>query len=251
MGILMTLRGITDILRGIGQLVFPNPCLICDRIETDSSPFRHGLCNDCRCAISPDGDLACPRCAITVGPHSDLSGGCSECRGESLGFDGALRLGPYEGELRNAILRVKSIRGEGLAEMLGRVFHERIAHQLKDEAFDVVVPVPLHWRRKLARGYNQAAAIGRELACGLNVRFAPGLLRRIHYTPQHVQPSASARKENIRGAFRLKRHASLKDQAVLLVDDVLTTGSTAGEAARTLKEAGARRVVAAVLARRL
>jgi ComF family protein len=187
---------------------------------------------------------------MTVGPYTDLSSGCSECRGESLGFDGALRLGPYEGRLREAVLRVKSSLGEGLAEMLGRVLCERIGHRLKAEAVDVVVPVPLHWRRKLARGYNQAAAIGRELAQGLNVKFAPNWLKRVHYTPQHVQPSASARKENIRGAFRVKGHASLMDRAVLLVDDVLTTGSTAGEAARTLKAAGARRVLTAVLARR-
>jgi len=102
----------------------------------------------------------------------------------------------------------------------------------------------------LARGYNQSAALGKELAAGLAVEFAPTLLMRVRHTPQQIQPSAAARKENVRGAFRTKRRASLADRAVLLVDDVLTTGSTACEAARTLREAGARQVIVAVLARR-
>ncbi len=246
----MRLRGLSELVRGITQLIFPNTCLICDVAEVDCSKFRHGLCSNCLQDVSPNGDLACPRCAMTVGPHTDVSRGCSVCRGVSLGFDRAIRLGPYEGRLRDAVLRIKSGSGEGLAEILGRVLWERVSERLTTTRFDIVVPVPLHWRRRLARGYNQSAALGKELAVGLGVEFAPNLLMRVRHTPQQIQPSAAARKENVRGAFRIKRHASLADRAVLLVDDVLTTGSTAGEAARTLREAGARQVIVAVLARR-
>jgi ComF family protein len=246
----MRLRGLSELVRGITQLIFPNACLICDAAEVDCTKFRHGLCSNCFREVSPADDHACPRCAMTVGPHTDVSRGCSVCRGESLGFDRAIRLGSYEGRLRDAVLRIKSGSGEGLAEMLGRVLWERVSERLTTTRFDLVVPVPLHWRRRLARGYNQSAALGKELAAGLAVEFAPTLLMRVRHTPQQIQPSAAARKENVRGAFRTKRRASLADRAVLLVDDVLTTGSTAGEAARTLREAGARQVIVAVLARR-
>jgi ComF family protein len=187
---------------------------------------------------------------MTVGPHTDVSKGCSVCRGESLGFESAIRLGAYDGKLREAVLRIKASNGEGLAEMLGRLFLDKYSTKLKAAGIDVVAPIPLHWRRRWMRGYNQAAAIGSEMAMGLGVKFAPGLIKRIRHTPQQIQPSAAARKENVRGAFEVHRRASFGTGTVLLVDDVLTTGSTAGEAARILRAAGARCVMLAVLARR-
>jgi ComF family protein len=246
----MSPGGLKRLIHGISQFIFPNACMICDTSEGESALFRHGLCNDCRSSLSPTDDLSCPRCAMTVGPHTDTTKGCSWCQGESLGFESTIRLGPYDGKLRDAILRMKSSSGEGLAEMIGRLFWERASKQLKAAHIDVVVPIPLHWMRRWMRGYNQAAAIGRELALGLGVRFDPKLLRRVRHTPQQIQPSAVARKENVKGAFAINRRASLGSGRVLLVDDVLTTGSTAGEAARTLRASGASSVMVAVLARR-
>jgi ComF family protein len=246
----MWLRGLAVLARGVTQLVFPNSCLICDAPEADRDDFRHGLCSDCRRAVTSDHLPACPRCAITIGPHAETEGGCSACRGESLGFDSAIRLGPYTGRLRDAVLRTKSGTGEALAEMLGRVYWEAACARLGVAGVDVVVPVPLHWRRRWARGYNQTAAVARELAAGLGVACDPRALRRVRHTPQQLQPSASARRENVRGAFRVGRRASLGGKRILLVDDVMTTGSTAAEAARTLRAGGAEWVLVAVVARR-
>jgi ComF family protein len=239
-----------EVARGIAQLLLPNTCLICDAPEGDGSGFRHGLCSNCHRAVTSDPAAACPWCASTVGPHTDTSNGCAACRNVPLGFDAAVRLGPYEGPLREAVLRMKSAAGEGLAEMMGRVFKEAHCLALRTEGVSLVVPVPLHWRRRWQRGYNQAESVARELADGLGVGFAPWVLRRVRQTPQQTQPSASARRENVKGAFRARSGATLARRTVLLVDDVMTTGSTAGEAARALRAAGAARVIAAVLARR-
>jgi len=133
--------------------------------------------------------------------------------------------------------------------MLGRIQAERKADVLQAAGVQAVVPVPLHWRRRWARGYNQAEAVARELATSLGVPLGAGWLRRVKPASQHAQPSASAREANIRGAFRCRPRASLTGRTVLLVDDVMTTGSTVGEAARMLRQAGAGRVVVAVLAR--
>jgi len=92
--------------------------------------------------------------------------------------------------------------------------------------------------------------VGRELAAALDVAFAPNLLRRVRWTPQQAQPTREARRENVKGAFRLHGSARIAGRTVLLLDDVMTTGSTLGEAARTLRAGGAGRVVVAVLARR-
>ncbi len=241
------LQSVTELTRNTAQLIYPDTCLICDSHE---GTHRHGFCTGCHLAVTTDPFPVCPWCAQTVGPHTNTSTGCAECSGRSLGFTGAVRLGPYDGKLREAVLRMKVLTGEGLADLLGRTFAECRGTNLATSAIDVVAPIPLHWLRKWLRGYNQAESVARELAMGLKVPFEPHLLRRVRHTTQHVQVSRTARLENIKGAFRVRSGARLLGQTVLLVDDVLTTGSTASEAARVLRAQGADRVVVAVLARR-
>jgi len=244
------LRFAAELTRNLGQLVYPPACLICHGRGDGVTPFRHGLCIECHLAVTFDPFPACPRCAQTVGPHTNSANGCVECRGEPLAFDGATRLGPYEGKLRDAMLRMKSLAGEGLADLLGRTFVETRGAILRSAETDVVVPIPLHWWRKWTRGYNQSEAVAREIASGLGVPFAPRLLGRRRFTTQHTQSTRAARQQNVKGAFHVRRGANLTGRTVLLVDDVMTTGSTASEAARTLLTAGAEKVVVAVLARR-
>lgn len=108
-----------------------------------------------------------------------------------------------------------------------------------------VVPVPLHWRRRLRRGYNQAEEIARPLAARLGFRFSRSLRRR-RATPRQTSLSREHRRSNPAGAFVCRRTIA---GTVILVDDVTTTGATLGAAAVCLKQAGARRVVALVAAR--
>jgi ComF family protein len=114
---------------------------------------------------------------------------------------------------------------------------------------EVVVPVPLYWLRRLTRGYNQSAAVAGGVARVLGLPCRPRWLRRVRNTPKQVGQSLAARQENVRGAFRARRRAPLAGRSVLLVDDVMTTGATLGEAARALRAAGAARVAVAALAR--
>jgi ComF family protein len=243
-------RAATGFARNVLGWIYPNACLICDAPESATSAFRHGVCTNCHAAVTTDPFPACPWCAQTVGPHTDTTDGCAECRGTPLGFERAFRLGPYDGKLRDAVLRIKFLGGEGLADLLGRTFAECRGDAIRITGIDLVAPIPLHWWRKWTRGYNQSEAVGRELAAGLGAEFAPNLLRRVRWTPQQVQPTREARRENVKGAFRVRRSARLVGKTVLLVDDVMTTGSTLGEAARTLRTGGADRVVVAILARR-
>jgi ComF family protein len=240
---------LSQLLDGIGELILPNSCLVCNQPETGGTPLSFGFCDVCRKAITEDPHEVCPRCAATVGPFTDMTQGCGQCRNRSFGFEAAIRIGPYDGLLRTAVLRLKSLPGEILAERLGMLFAQVRRDDLARHAPDLVVPIPLHWRRRIARGYNQAEAIAAEVARSLGVPCQPGWLRRIQPTPQQVQPSASAREANVRGAFRAGRNARFQGRTVLIIDDVMTTGSTLGEASRVVRQAGAARVIAAVLAR--
>jgi ComF family protein len=151
--------------------------------------------------------------------------------------------------LRQVILRMKHLSGEGLAEVIGELWAAHLENCLREVKADVIIPMPLHWLRHLQRGYNQSEALARAVAGRLGLPCRPGWLRRIRYTPQQqAQKSASARRENVRNAFLAPARAKLRGKTILLVDDVLTTGSTANEAARALRAAGVKRLVVAVLA---
>jgi ComF family protein len=112
----------------------------------------------------------------------------------------------------------------------------------------VIVPVPLHWRRHWQRGFNQSEALARALAQRLGTRCRPALLRRIRATPPQPGCTPPQRRDNVRGAFAARAGSSLPGQTILLVDDVLTTGATATEAARALQALRPARVIVAVLA---
>jgi ComF family protein len=242
-------QGICDLLRGIAELILPSSCLSCGRTGLGQAQLQFGLCEGCRPAIIDDPHEVCSRCATTIGPFTDVSSGCGDCRNRSFAFQSAVRLGPYDGLLRTCILRLKSSAGEILAERLGTLFAEVKRSELARLQPDLVVPVPLHWRRRIYRGYNQAEAIAFEVARSLNLPCEPRWLKRIRSTPQQLQPSASAREANVRGAFRARGNARFAGRRVLIIDDVMTTGSTLDAAARAIRSAGAESVVGGVLAR--
>jgi ComF family protein len=232
-------------LQSLLHLLYPGACHVCD---TPLAPGAGPFCANCRKELTVDPHAQCPRCAGNVGPFAHVADGCPLCRGTPFPFDKVVRLGPYEGHLRDVVLRMKHATGEGLAELVGELWAECAEARLRGLGADVVVPVPLHWRRRWWRGYNQSEALARALAARLGLPCRPSWLRRIRNTPDQKGQSAPAKRENVRNAFRA-RGPGLTGRTVLLVDDMLTTGSTAGEAARALRQAGAKCVVVAVLAR--
>lgn len=233
----------------VADLVYPPRCLVCDA-DLSAGSCPRPLCEACFTAIVTDPHTTCPRCSSTVGPHTAPADGCPRCRGRTYRFAGVVRLGPYEGRLREAVLRAKRLPGEPLAELLGTLLARKVRSISPPVTADVVIPVPLFWRRRWARGYNQAAAVARAVADGLAVPCRPGWLVRVRDTPPQTSQSATARRDNVRGAFRVARSARLAGMRVVLVDDVLTTGATADEAAAALMAAGAAQVRVAVLAHR-
>jgi ComF family protein len=232
--------------QGLLHLVYPAMCHVCGAsLAPPAPPF----CAACRAALTHDPAETCPRCAATVGPHTASPDGCVLCRKETFAFETVLRLGPYEGLLKETVLRLKHSAGEVLAELLGELFADAVRQRLLAAGAGVVVPVPLHWWRRFRRGYNQSEAVALGLAARLGLPCCPGWLRRTRSTPHQMSLPPSLRRENVRGGFRAGHQAAVAGQTVLLVDDVMTTGTTASEAARALRAAGAARVVVACLAR--
>jgi ComF family protein len=238
------LAHLSNLWNGVRHLVMPGICFAC---HCPLSPDREDFCALCLDQLTGDAQSTCPRCSSTVGAHVDCTEGCSKCRDESFGFDRAVRLGPYDGLLSDMIVRMKQPGSEGLAEAVGESWSGHAASRLRGTGVEMVVAVPLHWRRQWQRGFNQSEFLARAWADRLRLPLRSSWLRRIRATPKQAFLSATARRENVKGAFRVSRRARFEGRAVLLVDDVLTTGSTMNEAARTMKRAGAKSVIAAVL----
>jgi ComF family protein len=235
-----------DLFRGLLDLLLPGVCVGCD---APLSPDATGFCLPCRNALTASTGPACPFCAAAVGPFTALADGCPSCRDAGLRFDAVDRLGVYDGRLRELILRIKHASGESVAEHLGRFWAAEAETRLAGLGVDLVAPVPLHWWRRIKRGYNQCDVLAEHLARRLRVPCWPRCLRRTRYTPYQSSRTTAERRANVAGVFVARTPASVRGRTILLVDDVLTTGSTASEAARALKTAGAKRVVVAVLAR--
>jgi ComF family protein len=156
----------------------------------------------------------------------------------------------YDGLLRQAILRLKHYTGESMAYRLGELFGNLHSEELMRHTPRAVLPIPLHWRRKMWRGYNQSATIANGLARVLGIPMLNNVLRRIRATPSQQGLSPTARRGNMQGAFLARTNSTVVNQTVVLVDDVLTTGTTASAAAKALQKAGAAQVLVAVLAHR-
>jgi ComF family protein len=189
----------------------------------------------------------CVTCRTPFQNHFPLdeSGRCRLCRTGARGFDAAYCFGSYEGILRELIHLFKY----GRMKPLARALAANLASALpRDQKFDVVVPMPLHWRRKWQRGFNQAELLARRTArrCGIPVANA---VRRIRPTSAQAGLSNAQRRENVAGAFQFRGRRAIQGRRVLLIDDVMTTGATASACALALKRGGAVSVTLLTLAR--
>jgi ComF family protein len=161
------------------------------------------------------------------------------------GFDAAYSFGEYAGTLRDLIHLFKYGRVRTLSQPLGRYLSCAIP---REQRFDVVVPVPLHWRRQWERGFNQSELLAQAVARRYAAPVVHALTRR-KATPAQAGLSNAKRRTNVSGVFAARRREAIVGRRILLVDDVMTTGATLGACASALKRAGASHVSALTLAR--
>jgi len=231
-------------LQGLNQLLWPAVCGNCGEsiCEVDE-----GLCGNCwgELLACSGGDY-CRRCGREASRYGVVEGTCPDCRGREIHFDGIARAGVYTEALQTMILGFKNGRTES-GTMLGLLANSALEGSGFYEDIELFVPVPLHWSRRLVRGYNQSLIVAGRLKHP-RAKISTDLVRVRRTKQQPTMPSARARAANVAGAFAVRRGHSFGKAAVCLIDDIKTTGATLNECAKTLKEAGASRVFGLVLA---
>jgi predicted amidophosphoribosyltransferase len=247
-------RWVREFARGAADFVYPPACRMCqaELPERDPTPGAAApFCDVCRAELLVTHGLACFKCGASIGPHLDPLVPCSFCRHENYAFERVLRLGVYDTALRTACLRAKSAGSEPLAAGLAELLWDCEHAALTQAGIDVVMPVPHHWLRRFYSSHNAALTLASSWASRLKVPLATHILRKCRWTRPQARLPPYERRQNLRNAFVASPSAGLSGAAVLLADDVMTTGATAHETTRVLLQAGAARVVVAVIARGL
>jgi competence protein ComFC len=230
--------------RGLTQLLWPAVCDVCNDPICDTD---NHLCPKCwgELLTCTAGDY-CPRCGRDASKYGLVAGACAACQNEETHFDGIARAGVYADALQRLLLAFKHDRSE-MVTALAPLAEAALQGSRFGDEIDLFVPVPLHWTRRLRRGYNQSHLLARHLHHP-HARISTDLVRtrRTQAQPQAATPAARAR--NVAGAFVVRHGHNFSGKTICLVDDIKTSGATLNECARVLKEVGAVKVYAVVLA---
>ncbi|MBV9492019.1 MAG: ComF family protein [Verrucomicrobia bacterium] len=227
------------------ELLYPSHCFSCGHALEPGGT----LCDSCRNEVCRIVMPCCLTCSRPFPGSAGVMPRCPNCDDQTFAFESAVAVVQAKGVARELIHRFKYRRQFHIRRVLGEWLAAGFSDpRLEAEPVDALVPVPLHPLRLRERGYNQAAALAATLSKKVGVPVADCLLR-TRYTPSQTQFDRVQRRRNLREAFAVRKRTVVSEKRLLLIDDVLTTGSTLHECAAVLLDRGARSVRALTVAR--
>lgn len=226
-----------DAIRPALDYALPPRCPGCGLVvEAD-----HAFCLECWSGMRFLGDPCCARCGVPFDHEMGEGAECGACLAEQPPFDSARAVLAYGEVARSVALRLKYGRRIGLARLIARHMMRHVTWGEREDA-PVIVPVPLHRWRLWWRGFNQAALIADHLGRLTGLPVEKHVLRRMRRTKPLRSMNPRERARTVRGAFALVPGHGLEGRSIILIDDVHTSGATAGACARTLKRGGVAQV---------
>jgi ComF family protein len=232
------------------NLLFPESCLVC---STPVSRLQDcGVCGQCwqkALRLRVTGSF-CPLCGLPYRSFEPEPGHlCGVCSLKLPPYSGARAFGCYSAELSRIIRAFKFDGRRHLVKLLAPLLASTFLESWHPEDVDLVVPIPLHPKRRRMRGYNQAALLANALGRILGLPCSERALQRVLATPPQVGLSDADRARNVKHAFRCTLPDAVRGRRVLLIDDVMTTGATLASASESLITAGAVRIWGLTVAR--
>ena len=240
--------GIKRVFRRLGTAIldaaYPRVCPVCKNVISDLNGSV--VCDDCASTIEYIGEHYCQKCSQPVDDSFEVTKRCPECSDLKLHFDRTIAVGRYYGGLKELILELKKSYPY-IARFLGRILADKLRRQDFINEIDLVVAVPA-WRWDILCK-NQAELLAGETAKQLGLSWRKSILTKIRRTPKQVSLDRITRIKNLEDAFAVKNARIVKDKNILLIDDVMTTGTTANECAKALKDSGVKRVYVGIVGR--
>jgi competence protein ComFC len=230
------------------NLIYPLSCLLC---ETALEPLSdRPVCAVCWNKIEYNQPPFCRVCAKHLPAKTQKQALiCSNCQQSSFSFRQARSVCIYDGVIKNCLHLFKYKRKLSLVKPLSKLMIDFARNSLDMNKVDIIIPVPLYSTKRRLRQFNQAGLLAESISRACSKQLQQKLLIKTKPGPAQVELSKTERLKNLRGAFKVRSAGSLKDKNILLIDDVLTTGATANECARTLLDAQANSVDVLTLAR--
>jgi len=236
------------ILESIVSLVYPSICVVCKRSNYNKE--NEGcICNECYLSIKRHTPPFCLKCGRGLTENKSIQNGiCPTCSNRQYYFQRAWSVCSYEGIIKELIHRFKYNQKTQYEIVFKNLFKEflDVFNILRD--IDLIIPIPLHPTRLREREYNQSQIIASIVGEIIQKPVVLDILVRLRNTKSQIDLDEKTRIKNIGGCFAVKNSAQLESKSVLLIDDVLTTGTTLSEAARVIKEFNPRRICALTLA---
>lgn len=219
---------------------FPPHCPVCDGLRL---PWEAVCCPECRKKLPELGSSVCCRCGR---PTEETEEYCLSCRKRKPSFDAGFSAFLYDGAARESLMGFKFLGREAYGSFYAGEILRIHGNALREFNADAVVPVPVHRRKLRLRGYNQAQVLAQAVADGLHLPCEPHLLVRNRFTAPQKELNPVERLRNLTDAFavstRWRRKKRMPPKSAILVDDILTTGSTLEACTRVLKSSGVQRV---------
>ncbi|MGL6225561.1 MAG: ComF family protein [Thermoguttaceae bacterium] len=249
------------------DLLIPPHCAICETPLLEDEPSEI-FCNECRQDILPQNGQFCCNCgsyflvptSLSLFAGSPPKEQCSACSSNNNVFSHLLTLGEYDGKLRDIVLQMKQQRDGFLGRVCTTFLFKQQGERFQRIGADLILPVPMHYTRRFLRGVNSPEFIAQTLSELLHIPYHTRVLQRQYATAPQFELNPDQRRLNVQNVFRLqprifagcllkKTTTFLAGKKILLVDDILTTGSTCNEIAQLLLHNGVSSVAVAVLAR--
>ena len=219
------------------------PCPVCKVNITENG--KNAFCGDCAPEFLEVLPPFCPGCGGELDGALEVCGKC--LKEEKRPWKKAVSIFRMNGAVQELIHRFKYKNTPELARLFGTMSVRKLAQE--NIKTDIIVPAPLHWMRKFIRGFNQSELLAEVISEKTGIPVS-NCLSRIKWTKQQARLNREERKKNLRGAFSIKKPLICKNSSILLIDDVITTGSTLTAATKELLKAGAREVIVLIIARR-